>query len=142
MLITKGIEPASGSVGEPMARMCSLTPREGLVVQLIAQGFHNKAIAARLRISPHTVASYIRRIYAKLGVNNRIALATMVVTENMRPNASGVPEALRALERPETAGPARGGREHKDSPGAARLRADARVPTSQMTANRTPSRSG
>ena len=134
MLTTKGIEPASGNVGEHMAQMCSLTPREELVVRLITQGFPNKMIAAKLRISPHTVASYIRRVYGKLGVNNRIALVTMVVTAKMGPNPSAVPDPLRTLERPDTAGPARGGREHKDSPGAPGRRSDTRMPPSQMTA--------
>ena len=48
-----------------------LTPKEKMVLQYISRGYSNKEIARSLEISPHTVASHIKRIYQKLEVNSR-----------------------------------------------------------------------
>lgn len=48
-----------------------LSARETEIVVLVAQGFLNKQIADLLEISPSTVASYMRRIFPKLGVATR-----------------------------------------------------------------------
>jgi two-component system nitrate/nitrite response regulator NarL len=82
MLISSGVESEFAS--NVYAQIFSLTPREALVAQFITQGCNNKMIAARMSISPHTVASYLRRIYGKVGVNNRVALVTMMVTAKMQ----------------------------------------------------------
>ncbi len=52
-----------------------LTEREREVVALIARGLHNKAIAAELRITDHTVRHHLTAIFAKLGVADRLELA-------------------------------------------------------------------
>ncbi|MGN9912215.1 response regulator [Phytohabitans sp. LJ34] len=49
----------------------SLTPREREVLDLIAAGLGNTAIAARLRVSPNTVANHISSVFAKLQVASR-----------------------------------------------------------------------
>lgn len=51
-----------------------LTAREMQVVSHIAQGHPNKKIAKLLHISEWTVATHIRRIFAKLNVDSRAAL--------------------------------------------------------------------
>jgi two-component system nitrate/nitrite response regulator NarL len=48
-----------------------LTPREIEVVELLAEGLANKAIAARLGISDQTVKFHVASICAKLGAVNR-----------------------------------------------------------------------
>ena len=48
-----------------------LTPRELEVLDVLAQGLSNRAIAARLQISEHTVKFHISSIFAKLGAENR-----------------------------------------------------------------------
>lgn len=48
-----------------------LTPRELDVLELMAQGASNEAIAERLVVSPKTVRNYVSRIYSKLGVASR-----------------------------------------------------------------------
>jgi DNA-binding CsgD family transcriptional regulator len=51
-----------------------LTGRELEIAILVAQGHANKNIAYRLRISEWTVATYLRRIFAKLNVESRAAM--------------------------------------------------------------------
>jgi DNA-binding CsgD family transcriptional regulator len=49
----------------------ALTEREQQVVSRAALGQVNRQIADELHISSHTVSSYLRRIFLKLGVGNR-----------------------------------------------------------------------
>src|SRR6185295_14126628 len=48
-----------------------LTAREVQVLELLAEGLPNKAIAARLHISDQTVKFHVAAILGKLGVANR-----------------------------------------------------------------------
>jgi DNA-binding NarL/FixJ family response regulator len=48
-----------------------LTPREQEILDLLAAGLDQRAIAERLVISPKTVATHIQRILGKLGVRSR-----------------------------------------------------------------------
>jgi two-component system nitrate/nitrite response regulator NarL len=50
-----------------------LTPRELQVLQLLAEGLANKAIAQRLAISEHTVKFHVNAIMGKLGAQSRTA---------------------------------------------------------------------
>jgi DNA-binding CsgD family transcriptional regulator len=49
----------------------SPTPREREVVELVALGLTNRAIASRLGLSAHTVKFHLASIYAKLGASGR-----------------------------------------------------------------------
>jgi DNA-binding NarL/FixJ family response regulator len=56
----------------------TLTPREGEVIRMLAQGLQNKEIALELSISERTVKFHVSSILAKLGAGNRteaVALA-------------------------------------------------------------------
>jgi DNA-binding CsgD family transcriptional regulator len=55
----------------PVADHNALSPREQEIVRLVAKGLPNKAIASVLEISAWTVATHLRRIFAKLEVNSR-----------------------------------------------------------------------
>jgi len=65
------IEPLPATPGQhPMI----LSPREQEVSRMVAKGYANKTIAAVLEISTWTVGTYVRRIFAKLGVGCRAAM--------------------------------------------------------------------
>jgi DNA-binding NarL/FixJ family response regulator len=51
-----------------------LAKREREIVLHICQGYRNKEIAEKLKISEQTVKSYCHRIYKKLGVSDRLQL--------------------------------------------------------------------
>ena len=56
--------------------MSLLSPREQEIARMVAQGYANKTIASVLEISSWTVASHLRRIFMKLQVSSRAAMAT------------------------------------------------------------------
>lgn len=57
----------------PHVELPELTPREGQVLKLLAEGYSNKEIAERLEISPETVKDYLNGVYRKLNVRDRLA---------------------------------------------------------------------
>jgi DNA-binding NarL/FixJ family response regulator len=63
---------AGGSAGRVDA-FPQLTPREREVLELVAQGRRNSAIAAALGMAPKTVANHLSSIFAKLQVTDRSA---------------------------------------------------------------------
>jgi DNA-binding CsgD family transcriptional regulator len=69
---------ARGSRSRPPAGWGSLTATEQTVSQLVAEGLTNGAVGRRMYISPHTVNTHLRHVYAKLGVSNRVELAAVV----------------------------------------------------------------
>ena len=56
-------------------RPAGLTEREVEVLRLVAVGLSNDDIAQRLVISPRTVHTHVRAVFAKLGVSTRTAAA-------------------------------------------------------------------
>jgi DNA-binding NarL/FixJ family response regulator len=60
------------------ARIEKLTPRERQVLQHVARGKENDAIALELGIAPATVAKHLEHAYRKLGVPNRTAAAALL----------------------------------------------------------------
>jgi len=59
----------------PEHEIPTLTPREAEVIRLLCSGLATKEIAAELGIAPETAKDYIGRVYAKLGVNDRVSAA-------------------------------------------------------------------
>jgi|SRR5215470_6459957 len=51
-----------------------LTPREEQVVNLVAGGISNRAVAQQLGVKENTIKKSLLRVYDKLGVSNRIEL--------------------------------------------------------------------
>ncbi|MGD9796107.1 MAG: DNA-binding response regulator [Acidimicrobiia bacterium] len=68
-----------------------LSEREREVAALIARGLSNREIAAELFLSTDTVKTYVKRLFRKLGVNNR-ALAAVEASSHLLPiHESGRP---------------------------------------------------
>jgi DNA-binding CsgD family transcriptional regulator len=60
--------------GETQNMIARLTGRELQIAAMIAQGDATKNVAFKLRISEWTVGTHLRRIFAKLNVDNRAAM--------------------------------------------------------------------
>jgi DNA-binding NarL/FixJ family response regulator len=58
------LEPARGS----------LSPREQQVMDLVVQGFSNRAIAEVLQVTESTVKKYVYEVFNKTGASNRVEL--------------------------------------------------------------------
>ena len=68
----------------------TLSARETEVARLIAQGYSNKEIAARLDISVKTVETHKARIMEKLKISSRAELVRLAVREGWLGSDSGV----------------------------------------------------
>ncbi len=65
-------------------RTVPLSAREREVAELVAAGKRNRDVAAALFVSEKTVESHLARIYDKLGVRSRAALATIIASADDR----------------------------------------------------------
>jgi DNA-binding NarL/FixJ family response regulator len=61
-------------------RSTVLSERDLAIVRFVAEGLTNKAIAARVHLSPHTVKDRLEKIAAGFGVRSR----TEIVAESLR----------------------------------------------------------
>jgi len=53
------------------------------VLEVLAEGLSNRAIAARLSISEHTVKFHVSSIFAKLGAENRTDAVRLGVRQGL-----------------------------------------------------------
>jgi predicted ATPase/DNA-binding NarL/FixJ family response regulator len=74
---TGSVQPPGGHVDD------RLTAREQEIVQLIATGQSNRAIAAALVISIKTVEAHMSRIFSKLGFTSRAQIAAWAVAQRL-----------------------------------------------------------
>lgn len=59
-----------------------LSHREREIVELVAQGLSNKVISSRLDLSENTVRNHLSNIMEKLGMQNRVQVATGALKHN------------------------------------------------------------
>jgi len=69
--LLKKLRPASSPGQVPTSNLSELSARESEVLSFIAKGFSFAEIAKLLEISPHTVTTYVKKIYQKLAVHSR-----------------------------------------------------------------------
>jgi len=74
---------ARGRRARPRSGWESLTPTEGEVVALAAQGLSNAAIGAQLLVSAGTVRTHLRSVFGKLGVTSRAELAAQAARRGL-----------------------------------------------------------
>ena len=82
---------ASDAVAAPAT---TLTPAEARVVELIAAGLTNRAVADRLVLSPKTVEAHLARAYAKLGVRSRAELGRRIAPAGDGPREARRPRVV------------------------------------------------
>jgi DNA-binding NarL/FixJ family response regulator len=63
--------------------MRGLTPREGEVAALVAEGLSNGEIARRLYISTKTASVHVSNILAKLGMSSRAQVAAWATRQGL-----------------------------------------------------------
>lgn len=64
---------------KPSVPHVSFSPRESEIAGMVAKGYPNKTIAAALDISPWTVCTHLRRVFAKLKVSSRSAMVAQLI---------------------------------------------------------------
>ena len=64
-----------GLVRQERVLKVQLTPKESLIVSCVTQGMKNKEIALRVGTTEQVVKNYLRKVYDKLGVADRLELA-------------------------------------------------------------------
>jgi DNA-binding NarL/FixJ family response regulator len=68
-----------------------LTPKETLIVLCVTQGMKNKEIALRVGTTEQVVKNYLRKVYDKLGVADRLELALYCLNHHVVDNAKVPP---------------------------------------------------
>jgi DNA-binding NarL/FixJ family response regulator len=86
-----------------------LTPKETLIVSCVTQGMKNKEIAIRVGTTEQVVKNYLRKVYDKLGVADRLELALYClshhVVDGVKPPP--IPSTARLPDEPVTVSSAR-----------------------------------
>src|ERR1700731_3729243 len=70
-----------------------LTPKESLIVSCVTQGMKNKEIALRVGTTEQVVKNYLRKVYDKLGVADRLELALYCLNHRVVDANAKVPAA-------------------------------------------------
>jgi DNA-binding CsgD family transcriptional regulator len=80
----------------PQPDPVTLSCRELEIARMIANGHTNRTIAAVLGISPWTVSTHVRRVYAKLNVGSRAAMVASLGADGLLPPPPPTPAPGRA----------------------------------------------
>jgi DNA-binding NarL/FixJ family response regulator len=70
-----------------------LTPKESVIVSCVTQGMKNKEIALRVGTTEQVVKNYLRKVYDKLGVADRLELALFCLHNRVLDGTVKVPAA-------------------------------------------------
>jgi DNA-binding CsgD family transcriptional regulator len=75
-----GIRRRVATTEKPTAGWAAMTKSELAVAELVANGHTNREIADRLFVSPHTVNTHLRHVFAKLQVKSRVDLTRLATS--------------------------------------------------------------
>jgi DNA-binding NarL/FixJ family response regulator len=70
-----------------------LTPKELKIVALIVQGYKNKDIATQLGTTEQVIKNYLRNVYDKIGVSDRLELALFTIHHRILAEAAAATSA-------------------------------------------------
>ncbi|HSB74217.1 MAG TPA: response regulator transcription factor [Terriglobales bacterium] len=82
-----------------------LTQKEMMIVACVAQGMKNKEIAVRVNTTEQVVKNYLRKVYDKLGVSDRLELALYCLHHRLLDNTDAVPPLPEPAPAPASATP-------------------------------------
>jgi|CZKJ01.1.fsa_nt_gi DNA-binding NarL/FixJ family response regulator len=85
-----------------------LTPKETLIVSCVTQGMKNKEIAIRVGTTEQVVKNYLRKVYDKLGVADRLELALYCLSHHVVDGVKPPPIPEKAPQTGSVATPAAG----------------------------------
>jgi DNA-binding NarL/FixJ family response regulator len=94
-----------------------LTPKETLIVSCVTQGMKNKEIALRVGTTEQVVKNYLRKVYDKLGVADRLELALYCLNHHVVDNTK-VPPLPAPVENNNAANAAAAGASASGAPSA------------------------
>ena len=90
--------------GAPRPKV-QLTPKETLIVSCVTQGMKNKEIALRVGTTEQVVKNYLRKVYDKLGVADRLELALYCLNSRILDGAIKEPPVKDAPPKPTVSEP-------------------------------------
>ena len=76
-------ELARAEAAVAQAALAQLTKREREVLQALAEGLSDQALAAGLRVSKETIGTHMRRLLTKLGVESRLQAVTLAAKQGV-----------------------------------------------------------
>jgi DNA-binding NarL/FixJ family response regulator len=82
---TQGTRPAATRT------KVQLTPKESMIVACVTQGMKNKEIALRVGTTEQVVKNYLRKVYDKLGVADRLELALYCLNNRVIDSSAKLP---------------------------------------------------
>ncbi|MCU1308383.1 MAG: hypothetical protein JWN45_3078 [Acidobacteriaceae bacterium] len=91
---TQGLRPQSSRA------KAQLTPKEALIVSCVTQGMKNKEIAIKVGTTEQVVKNYLRKVYDKLGVADRLELALYCLNSRVLQDAKQAPPAVQGPRQP------------------------------------------
>lgn len=75
-----------------------LTPKELRIIALIVQGYKNKEIATQLGTTEQVIKNYLRNVYDKIGVSDRLELALFTIHHRILAEAAAASANVRPTQ--------------------------------------------
>ena len=74
-----------------MTTLSDLTPRELEILELVLNGYTNRAIAVEISISEKTVEFHLDNIYTKTGARTRLLAGLWALQQGIEAETGGIP---------------------------------------------------